>query len=133
MNLKKTITFDVCGHNYEVPADFRAIELVENVYQAGADYVITLLADARAIRRTQVARVISQWPRDLARDENGKPVSRQEIYEAVIESPPEQLSRYVGCIQGAVGYALNYIDEEAMEKLQRGEDLDTLEKPHGGS
>lgn len=121
MDLKKTITFDAGGHEYDVPVSFRIIEIAENVYQVGADSIVTMLVNPHTIRRTQLAQVLSQWigPGDIP-----KGTKRSEIYQAILTAPAEKIGVYAGCIQGAICFALGYIDEDQLGALSSGKDLE---------
>lgn len=119
MDMKKTISFEAAGHEFEVPVDFSAIEVVESVYQLNVEMVMTQLADPAMIMRTKVARVISTWPKQMP-----KGLRRQEVYESVVTTDSDNLARYVGTIQGALGFALGYISETQLDTLARGEDLE---------
>lgn len=118
MAIKKTLTLEIGEHSFEVPVTFRVIEIAEAVFDCTADQVIGYhLVDATRIKRTLVARTIVQWVT------LPKGVSRQELYEQVMVCQPEQLSKYAGCIQGAIGFALSYIGEKELEMLIEGQDL----------
>ena len=118
MNITKTITLTLGDHEFEVPVNFRAIEIAESVFDASADTILaTILTDPRKIRRSMIAHVISQWVTIP------KGMKRSEIYEQAVVVSPDQLGAYVGAIQGAIAYALNYIDQDDLNALVRGEDL----------
>jgi len=130
MNIKKTIPIEIGEHTYEVPVNFRAIEVVENIYDCTADQVIGVhLVDPSRMKRTQIARVIAQWVEPTAGQ------TRVEIYQEVVVCSTKNLSIYAGCIQGAVAFALSYIGEVELDLLARGEDLpaktDDDHKPDG--
>lgn len=118
MAIKKIITLKIGEHSFEVPVSFRVIEIAEAVFDCTADQVIGYhLVDATRIKRTLVARTITQWV-ELPRN-----VSRQELYEEIMVCSPEDLSRFAGSIQGAIGFALSYIGDEDLDLLVAGRDL----------
>ena len=118
MDIKKTLNIEVDGKEYEVPVNFRAIEIVETVYDCTADQVIGVhLVDPSRMKRIQIARVIAQWIDPPAG------VSRADIYQKVVVCKTADLTKYAGAIQGAVAYALDYIGLDELDMLAKGQDL----------
>jgi hypothetical protein len=118
MAITKTLEIKIGDQSFEVPVTFRVIEIAEAVFDCTADQVIGYhLIDASRIKRTLVARVITQWvnpPKD---------VSRQELYEQVVVCSASKLTKYAGAIQGAIAFALSYVDDEQLQMLANGQDL----------
>ena len=115
--LRKTLELPIFDDTVEVDVDFRLIETVERVFGTVADIVAgdTLVHNPR---RYQIAEVIASWVRSREH-------KRKDVHEHVITAPPERLQVYIGAIQGAVLYSLSYVSEDELDKLARGEDLDS--------
>jgi hypothetical protein len=120
MNLRKTICLPLAQAEVEILVNFRIIEIAENVYNDGIDMIISRhLVSPAHIKRSLVAAVISQWVVEIPAG-----MKRSDVYETVLTASPAVFMQYVGAIQGAAAFALGYIDEEALSKLVRGEDLE---------
>lgn len=121
MNLRKTLTLRIKDVDVEVDVNFRLIEIIETVYQRGADHVIAIeLVQPQLIKRSLVAKVIREWVKPTPGG-----LSREEVYEAVMTADRQSLPKFVGAIQGAIAYSLRYIGEEELETLASGNDLES--------
>lgn len=121
--LKKTISLEVCDQTVDVDVNWRIIEVVESTFGVVADLVAsdTLVTNPM---RSKVAEVISEWVR--SRD-----LRKKDIYEDVLGASLEDLQVYIGAIQGAVLYSLSYIEEDELDQLTQGKDLESSEQGDG--
>lgn len=115
-NIRETLEVEVCGETVSLDIDWRVIEIVERTFGAVADLVAsdTLV---HTPTRYQVAEVISEWVKD-------RTLPKSKVRESVMLAGQEALQTYIGAIQGAVLYSLSYIDEEQLDALTQGKDLE---------
>lgn len=115
-HIRETLEIEVKGETVSLDIDWRVIEIVERTFGSVADLVVsdTLV---NSPTRYQIADVISEWVK--SRD-----MPKSQVREAVMLASQELLNEYIGAIQGAVLYSLNYITEEQLDKLTSGDDLE---------
>jgi hypothetical protein len=89
--LRKTLKIELAGETHYVDVTFRLIEIVETVFDCGAEMVIA-----------------------------AKLIDRQQAYESAIVASAEAFGGYAGLIRLAVGYALSYVTEEALDAFANG-------------
>lgn len=126
--LRKTITFPILDEEVSIDIDFRIVEATERAYRdAGerirnADQIAIELGTLAGMSRSRIADVLLEWMRIQRAAPEG--LSRSEIREAIVTAKAETLNLYAGCIQGAILYALQYINEKQLRKLEAGKALD---------
>lgn len=113
--MRSSIELEVDGEEVEFNIDWQVIEIVERTFGAVADLVASDVL-VRNPTRYQVADVMQEWLR-------GTNLKKSDVRKAVMTASQEQLQSYIGAIQGAVLYSLDYIDEEQLDLLTQGEDL----------
>ena len=116
--IKKTLKVPLLDEEVAVPVTFQVIEVVERVWDCNADLIVAqVLTNPRRVQRRKVAETIVEWAFEHTE------IPRSKIREYVITAPASLINVYAGLIQGAVLYALHYIDDEQLAALAKGEDL----------
>lgn len=124
-DLKKQIELVIDGHTVSVDVNWQVIATVEQVFGTIADLVASDVLVYSPLRY-QVADVICQWVKSRDLREN-------EIREYVMTCGHDDLNVFIGAIQGAVLYSLNYIEEDEFDRLTKGQDLPKKKSPSPGS
>lgn len=121
--LRKQIELTIADRSVMLNVDMRVIEIVESVYDTNVDVVATQILTIPALNQlTKLSAVIQQWLLPGHYQQLG--LSRSDVKQAIFGASPDDISRITGCVQAACLYARNYITDEQMERLARGEDLE---------
>ncbi|HEU4617823.1 MAG: hypothetical protein LOD94_04730 [Gammaproteobacteria bacterium] len=128
--VRKTITFPIFDEDVTIDIDWRIVEAAERAYRDAGDRIVNAdniaisLGTPAGMSRSRIADVLIEWMRLQQVMPEGR--KRVEVREHIVTARPERLNRYAGCIQGAILYALSYIDERQLRILERGEDLSDM-------
>lgn len=116
--LRKSILLTVLEEEVSVDVDFRLLELLERVFDAGSvDRVVPLLVDPTSVPRSKVADVIA----DLLMRKASNKLTRSEIREDVITSDlPTVYSGNVAALFAAACYALKQVGSDEFDKINAG-------------
>lgn len=126
--LRKQIEVFVGDRSVMLNVDMRVIEIVESVYDTNVDVVATQILTIPAYNQlTKLASVVQQWLLPGHFQQLG--LSRQDVKSVIYGASPNEIAKLTGCIQAACLYARNYITDEQMERLARGEDLEPEQPP----
>lgn len=114
--IRNNIELEIAGEEVNLDITWRLIEIVERTFGAVAD----LVASDTLVRnptRYQVAEVIAEWCQ-------GGNLKKSTIRQEVMTARPDRLQVFIGAIQGAILYSLDYIDAEQLDTLTNGQDLE---------
>lgn len=127
--IRKSITLNLSGDGFaeEITVDvtWQILEKVERVYATGAESVAAIhLADPMRVQRHQLARVIALWVQGKTK------LNNDQIHEAVLTAPFDQIIRLAGKIQAAVLWSVRGADGKPQitdfqfDELSEGRDIE---------
>lgn len=119
--LRKVVVLSLLEQEFQVDADFRAVEVLERNFDLSADALIGLFGNRARVQRGTVASVVAEL---LAR--SGCKVPRAEVREAIICLDVLEFAVILDQLQSVLLFTLKQMSAEEFDDITR--ELDTAKK-----